>query len=55
MNLVDTYNSVAGPEEPGADIPVAPHEHFVNTVYSSVDEAAVRSDAHRGLTWGRSA
>jgi len=39
MNLIENGNFGMGPEELGADIPIAPQENFVNGVYSSVDEA----------------
>jgi len=38
-NLIENGNFGMGPDELGADIPIAPQENFVNGVYSSVDEA----------------
>jgi Fe-S-cluster containining protein len=41
INLIENSNFGTGPEESGADIPIEPQEHFVNSVYASLDEAAV--------------
>ena len=39
MTLIENSNLVMSDEEFGADIPITPRESFVNSVYSSLDEA----------------
>ena len=42
MSSTEDTAFAVDPEELGPDIPIAPQEHFVNGVYSSVDEATAR-------------
>ncbi len=48
MNLIENSDFGMGPEEFGADVPITAQENFVNSVYSSVDQAtACRLDRLR--------